>query len=111
MAGVGIGKRIFMYQDRCDMRRSFDRLACMVCDELKEDPQGGDVFVFLNRSGSMMKILLWDEDGYVIWYKRLEEGRFQAPETKEVDHLTWMHMMEGVEAKIVKRHPRYHRNI
>jgi len=92
------------------MRRSFDRLACMVVEELKQDPLSGDVFVFLNRTRSMIKVLLWDEDGYVIWYKRLEKGKFLVPESEVMDRVALLHMLEGVEAQIIKRSPRYRKN-
>lgn len=101
--------RIYLYQKACDMRRSFDRLAGMVVEELGEDPLRGDVFVFINRRGTMLKGLYWDQDGYAIWHKRLERGRFKMPRTKDgtIDRIGWMHMLEGVEVKEIRRDRRY----
>ena len=110
MGAVGLRRgRIFVYQGACDMRRSFDRLSSMVKEELKEDPLSGDMFVFLNRGRRTVKCLVWDKDGYVIWYKRLERGRFSRPrgEGKEVSAVEWMHILEGMEVNIVKYEPRY----
>lgn len=102
-------RRIFLYKGKCDMRRSFDKLAWMVKEELEEDPLKGDLFVFLNKSGKMLKCLYWDKDGYAIWYKRLEQGRFVSPsiEGNEIGMTEWAHLLEGIEAKVIKRQPRY----
>ncbi len=108
--GVGLSaRRIFLYRGICSMRRSFDRLAWMIKEELEEDPLTGDLFVFLNKSRKMLKCLYWDKDGYAIWYKRLEHGRFVMPTTegKEIDITGWTHLLEGIEAKVIKRQPRY----
>jgi transposase len=91
-----MARRIFLYQGRCDMRRSFDRLAWMVQEELREDPLTGDLFIFLNKSQRMLKCLYWDRDGYAIWYKRLEKGRFIRPKYGADD---------DIEGPGVKQHP------
>ena len=54
---LGARQRIFVYQEACDMRRSFDRVAGMVSHELGEDPLQGDYFVFANRRKNMVKAL------------------------------------------------------
>jgi transposase len=108
---AGYRGRIFLYRGICDMRRSFDRLAGMVEDRLERDPLSGDVFVFINRDASRLKALYWDRDGYALWYKRLEEGRFMIPggEGMEIDRTAWVHMLEGMDVKVLRRQPRYGR--
>lgn len=102
--------RIFLYRGDCDLRRSFDRLALMVAEELKEDPLSGDWFVFLSADKRKAKVLSWDQDGYALWYKRLEAGRFVMPADEGcLDRASWAHLLEGIEAKVVKRQPRYRR--
>lgn len=71
--------RIFVYTGVTDMRRSFDRLAQMVEEHLEQDPESGHLYLFFNRRRDSVKMLLWEGDGFVIWYKRLEAGTFALP--------------------------------
>jgi transposase len=91
------------------MRRSFDRLGCMVKELLREDPLSGDMFVFLNRRRRMCKVLYWDRDGYAIWHKRLEQGCFEIPHGSGnvIDRASLVHLLEGLEVRILRRQKRY----
>ena len=71
--------RIFVYTGVTDMRRSFDRLAQMVEEHLEQDPESGHLYLFFNRRRDCVKMLLWEGDGFVIFYKRLEVGTFAVP--------------------------------
>ena len=71
--------RIWMASEATDMRCGFDRLAERVRVVIGEDPLSGHLFVFRSRRGDRLKILHWDRDGFVLWYKRLEEGVFKLP--------------------------------
>jgi transposase len=71
--------RIYVYTGVTDMRRSFDRLAQMVEEHLEQDPESGHLYLFFNRRRDCVKMLLWEGDGFVIWYKRLEAGTFAVP--------------------------------
>ena len=75
--------RIWLGKAPVDLRRSFDGLAEQVRQHLHEDPLSGHIFVFRNKRGDRVKLLYWDEDGYVIVYKRLEAGVFRWPATAE----------------------------
>ncbi len=66
--------RIWLGNQSVDMRRGFDGLAEQVRQHLQADPLSGHVFVFRNKRGDRLKLLYWDEDGFVIVYKRLERG-------------------------------------
>jgi putative lipase involved disintegration of autophagic bodies len=94
--------RIFLYRGSCDLRRSFDRLALMVTEELHEDPLKGDWFVFLNVNKTKLKVLYWDNDGY---------ARFVIPNDGNIlDRAAWANLLEGIEANVIKRQPRYRRD-
>src|SRR5438445_7600233 len=71
--------RIWLGTQPVDLRKSFDGLAEQVRQHLLNDPLSGHVFVFRNKRGDRVKLLYWDEDGYVIVYKRLEEGISRWP--------------------------------
>jgi transposase len=73
------GARIWMASEATDMRCGFDRLAERVKAVIGENPQSGHLFVFRSRRGDRLKILVWDRDGFVLWYKRLEAGVFKLP--------------------------------
>jgi transposase len=75
--------RVWLATAPLDMRRGFDRLAEQVRTILLQDPLSGHLFVFANRSRERLKILWWDNNGYCIYYKRLEKGTFQFPSSKE----------------------------
>lgn len=103
--------RVYLYRGVCDLRRSFDRLSQMVAEELAEDPLSGDWFIFLSADRRKVKILVWDRDGYVLWYKRLENGKFVIPDgnDKELDRTGLIHLLEGINARVMKRQPRFRR--
>jgi transposase len=103
--------RIFLCLTVADMRRSFDGLARMVEEVIERDPLAGHLYVFRNRRGDRLKILLWQGDGYAIWYKRLEEGTFAFP-VAEADCLAisaaqLAMILEGVEIEGIKKRRRY----
>jgi len=61
------------------LHKSFDGLPGAVRQYLAADPLSGHLFVFFNRTFRMVKVLYWDTDGFAIWSKRLERGRFNVP--------------------------------
>jgi len=71
--------RIWLALRPTDLRKSFDSLAEVVRQHLQGDPLSGQLFVFRNKRGDRVKLLYWDEDGFVILYKRLEAGTFCFP--------------------------------
>src|SRR5690625_1700838 len=71
--------RYHLYRGVCDMRKSFNGLSELVRNELNRDPASGEVFVFLNRRRTLMKLLHWEAGGFVLYYKRLEKGTFTPP--------------------------------
>lgn len=71
--------RVFVCTEPVDMRRSFDRLAQEVRGQVGEDPQSGALFVFVSKSGTRLKVLWWERNGYCLLYKRLHRALFVVP--------------------------------
>jgi len=69
-------QRLFFARSPADMRKQANGLAAMVESHLEKDPMSGDVYVFVNRGATIVKILMWDVSGYWVAGKRLEKGRF-----------------------------------
>jgi len=96
------------------MRRSFDGLARMALEVVERDPLSGHLFVFRNKRGDRVKILYWNRDGYVLWYKRLEAGVFRFPqggaESAEVSATELTLLLEGIDLRDVRRRKRYQRS-
>ena len=82
---------------------------------MQKDPFSGYLFVYFNRTGDKCKILFWDRTGFVIWYKRLEEGTFERlkypPKTSslEVDVVKLSWILEGIDLLKARRRKRYDR--
>jgi transposase len=108
--------RIYVSTQPTDMRKGFDSLAAVVRDWLGHDPLSGHLFVFRSRRGDRLKLLWWEKDGLVQYYKRLERGvfRFPAPgdpearsieiSAQELSLVLW-----GIDLASVKRQKRYQR--
>ena len=76
MLGLSANLQYFLCCTPVDMRNGFDGLAGIVRNILKQNPVGGSVFIFINRAGTHIKLLYWDGDGFALFYKRLERGRY-----------------------------------
>ncbi len=66
---------VWLYNKPADMRRQFDGLAALTQSKLNSQASSGDLFVFINRRRTMIKILYYSKGGYCLWCKRLERGR------------------------------------
>ena len=120
MLNLNLPGRVFLCTLPTDMRKSFDGLAALVAQHLGADPLAGDLFVFRGKRGDRLKLLYWNEDGYAIWYKRLEEGTFAFPQPDATRAKIGEHgltirpaelamLLDGVELDSVKRRKRYRR--
>lgn len=86
-----------------------DGLACLVERELGQSPLSGDYFIFVNRVRDRLKILFWDNCGFCLFCKRLEQGRFPVPDTCDglVERSALSLMLDGITVKESKKLPRY----
>jgi transposase len=79
MLGLPPSVRIYFATELTDMRNGIDGLRAIVEGALRHDPYDGHLFVFVGKAKDKVKILFWDRNGFVLYLKRLEKGRFQLP--------------------------------
>jgi transposase len=107
--------RIWLGCQAVDLRRSFDGLAEQVRQHMQADPLSGHIFVFRNKRSDRVKLLYWDEDGFVIIYKRLEKGTFRWPVTADGQTSVTLRaaelamLLDGIDWQNARRARRYHR--
>lgn len=106
--------RIFLKAGATDMRRSIDGLEAMVREEMGLDALSGHLFLFRNRRGDRLKILVWDQSGFWVLYKRLEKGTFAWPLEDvslpiEMRAADLMLLMSGVDISRTRRRRWYER--
>lgn len=105
--------RLYLANEPTDLRRSFDGLSAMVQGAFGMEPTSGDLFIFLNRRGTQVRILFWDRDGFCVLMKRLEAGTFRRVKAVEgvaqveIDAGELAMLLEGIDAPKVRRRKRY----
>jgi len=72
--------RIWLSAEPVDMRKGFAGLTAIAEQEWRKDPYSGHLFAFIGKRRDRIKILFWDQGGFVLYYKRIEKGRFQMPD-------------------------------
>jgi transposase len=115
MVSLPTAVRIWLATRPTDLRKSFDTLAELVRQQLQGDPLSGQLFVFRNKRADRIKLLYWDEDGFVILYKRLEAGTFRFPRADaagvEIRAADLQMLLDGIDLESVKRRKRYRRPV
>ncbi len=103
--------RVWLYARATDMRKSFAGLSALAQNALGEDPTSGDLFVFINRRRTYMKVLYFDRSGYCLWSKRLEQGQFHYPahdgDKIALDVTALKLLLEGIDTRGARRYKRY----
>jgi transposase len=107
---------VLLHREPVDIRRSFDGLIGVVRNSLRADPLTPTFFVFFNKDRNKLKILYWDNDGFAIWYKRLEKGTFRLTlsVTDEagisLTRAQLAMLLEGIDFQNVKKRKRYNKS-
>lgn len=90
-----------------------DGLAILAKEVMQQDPTSGALFAFINAKRDKLKLLLWESNGFIIWYKRLERDRFHWPRRTEEavvtltgEQLNWL--LDGYDVWRMKRHEVLH---
>jgi len=111
MIGLSSKVKYHMCCTLIDMRKGFNGLIGLVRNHLNQNPQTGDIFVFLNKPRTHIKLLYWDGDGFVIFYKRLEKGTFDflnnGDSSRELKREELLLVLEGIKLGGYKKKRRY----
>jgi len=103
--------RILLFNAPADMRKGFPGLSGLVC-AAGEDVYSGALFVFVSRRRDRIKILTFQKGGFVLWYKRLEQGCFKPSRTRAsgsvtMDSTDLSLLLEGIDVSRVRRPKRW----
>ena len=107
---------VWLYRRPTDMRKSYNGLSALVKQQLRDDPLNGALYVFVNRRRTQMKCLYFEDGGYCLWAKRLEQGqfrvRFDGVDKAHIELSTLKLLIDGIDVDSVRRFKRYkHRTL
>ncbi|NIV34831.1 MAG: IS66 family insertion sequence element accessory protein TnpB [Anaerolineae bacterium] len=101
---------VYLCRAPVDFRKSINGLATLVEGTLSMNPFSEYLFAFINRKRDKVKCLYWERAGFVLWYKRLERGRFHWPRFRDGEVITlsgqelnWL--LDGIDLRQLKPHP------
>jgi transposase len=101
--------KIYLATSPTDMRKGFDGLSALVAEQIGADVYSGHLFVFVSRRADRVKVLTWDQGGFVLYYKRLEAGKFRMPALKtrqksvRIDASQLTMLLDGIDFSRVRR--------
>jgi transposase len=113
MFSLGISLDYYLYIPGTDMRKSFDSLCGIITGQMGRNPISGEVFIFINKPRNKIKLLHWEKDGFVLYYKRLESGTIEMPESKKDQskvQINWSELVmliEGICVKDIQKRKRF----
>lgn len=106
--------RLFVATQAIDGRKGIDSLMVIVRDVFRHDPLGGHLFVFFSKRCDRVRIVYWDRNGFAMWTKRLERGRFQPSFSKDgrlaanaMEAAELALIVEGIDLQGARRRPRW----
>ncbi len=102
--------RVYLHRAPVDMRKQIDGLAKEV---IQQDPASGVLFAFINARRNKLKLLVWERNGFIVWYKRLEKDKFHWPRRSDEavvtltgEQLNWL--LDGYDVWRMKPHEVLH---
>jgi len=99
---------IYLYRNPVNFRKSFRGLAAIVEQELGHNPFDGGLYAFTNRGRDKIKLLFWEDNGFVLYYKRLAEEKFRWPHAEDevmplnAQQINWL--LDGYDISLMKGH-------
>ena len=101
---------VYLVTGHTDMRKAMNGLSLMISEQLGHDPFDGSLFVFCNKGRDKLKILHWQHNGFWLYYRRLDKGKFRWPQSSETDcmilsyrELSWL--LDGLSLVQSQSHP------
>ncbi len=107
------GRSYHLYRKETDMRKGFNLLCGIVVNELGRQVMGGDAFIFINKPRTHLKLLLYEQGGFTIFYRRLEKGAFEVPafdldaRSMQITCDQLHFILKGISLKEIKYRKRY----
>jgi transposase len=102
---------VWLYAHPVDMRKQFDGLAALTQTKLNRRATSGELFVFVNRRRTQVKILYYSRGGYCLWSKRLEQGQFhRVASDEDKAPLNWAQLqclIDGIDWQKTRQNKRY----
>jgi transposase len=109
-------EQVYLHRAPVDMRKQIDGLVLLAKEVVQHDPASGALFAFINARRNKLKLLIWERNGFVIWYKRLEREKFHWPRgatdtvmTLTVDQLNLL--LDGYDVWKMKPHEVLHYSV
>ena len=105
--------RYYLLREPTDMRKSFDGLCGLINGGLGQNPMSGDLYIFINKKRNRIKMLRWEVGGFVLFYKRLEKGTFELPNTQNaglsqgIDYSQLVMIITGISLEYAKKRRRF----
>lgn len=101
--------RVYLHRAPVDMRKQIDGLAILAKEVIQQEPTSGAVFGFINLRRNKLKLLVWERNGFIVWYKRLERDKFHWPRRSDEvvitltgEQLNWL--LDGYDVWRMKPH-------
>lgn len=104
--------RIYLYRAPVDFRKQVNGLAALIEQELGHSPFTGALYAFTNRHRNKIKCLMWEDNGFVLYYKSLAEEKFKWPSPSEDlmtltgEQINWL--LDGYDISLLKGHKKLH---
>ena len=105
--------RYFLYSGPTDMRKGFDSLCGIISSHMNQNVLSSAVFIFFNKKHNQVKLLLWEGDGFAMYYKRLEQGTYEVPATDNNDTSVSISsqqlqlILQGISLRSIRKRKRY----
>lgn len=103
MIDVNTVKHVYIAKGATDLRKGIDGYANIISAQFQLDPFSNSLFIFCNRYKDKMKVLYWERNGFWLFYKRLEQGKFKWGKNsedsgeREITHQQLRWLLEGLE--------------